>query len=84
MKIIRTNLLYRNSIRDSISKKPLTLEGIRKKALPKKQYLDTYTVKSGDTLLSISEKYNITVKELKDLNYFKNNIIYPNQILRIL
>ena len=37
-----------------------------------------YTVKRGDTLYSISKKYNITVNNLKKMNGFsKNSRIYP-------
>jgi LysM repeat protein len=39
------------------------------------------TVKKGDTLYSISEKYNLTVQELKEFNGLKNNTIYIGQKL---
>ncbi len=39
------------------------------------------TVKKGDTLYSISQKYNLTVRELKEFNGLKNNTIYIGQTL---
>lgn len=47
---------------------------------PEKKY---YTVKSGDTLSAIANKYNTTVNKLVELNNIKNpNLIYPNQKIR--
>ena len=39
------------------------------------------TVKKGDTLYSLSKKYNLTVQELKSFNGLKNNTIYIGQKL---
>jgi murein DD-endopeptidase MepM/ murein hydrolase activator NlpD len=39
------------------------------------------TVKKGDTLYSLSKKYNLTVQELKNFNGLKNNTIYIGQKL---
>lgn len=46
---------------------------------------DTYLVKSGDTLGTIAERYNTTVKELLRLNpqILNPRIIYVNQVLRL-
>ncbi|MFD1614895.1 glucosaminidase domain-containing protein [Gelatiniphilus marinus] len=41
----------------------------------------TYTVVKGDTLYSISRKYNITVKELQKINGLNNNTISIGQAL---
>lgn len=44
----------------------------------------TYTVKPGDTLSQIAQRYNTTVKSLAEKNNIKNvNLIYPNQVLKI-
>lgn len=42
-----------------------------------------YIVKKGDSLWSISKKYNISVDELKNYNNLKTNIININQVLKI-
>ncbi len=43
-----------------------------------------YTVKSGDTLSEIAEKYNTTVSKIVKDNNIKNpNLIYPGQKLKI-
>ena len=42
-----------------------------------------YTVKQGDTLYKIATKYNTTPQKIIDLNYLKNTIITPGQVLRI-
>jgi membrane-bound lytic murein transglycosylase D len=47
---------------------------------PASQY---YTIKSGDTLFSISSKYNLSVAQLKKVNNLKDEIIYPGSKLEI-
>lgn len=42
-----------------------------------------YTIKSGDTLFSISSKYNLSVAQLKKVNNLKDEIIYPGSKLEI-
>jgi LysM repeat protein len=42
-----------------------------------------YTVKAGDTLYSIAQKYNTTVGKIVDLNYLKTNDLKIGQVLRI-
>lgn len=42
-----------------------------------------YTVKRGDTLYSIAQKYNTTPQKIIDLNYLKNTNLQIGQVLRI-
>lgn len=44
---------------------------------------DTYTVERGDSLYSISQKFNTTVNALKEANNLTSNILSVGQILRI-
>ncbi len=45
--------------------------------------LDTYTVKAGDTLYSIANKYGFSVNELKELNNLTSNILSIGQVLNV-
>ena len=48
------------------------------------QAVQTYTVKSGDTLSGIANKYGTTYQELAKKNGISNpNLIYPGQIIKI-
>ena len=42
----------------------------------------THTVRSGESLWSISHHYGITVSKLKSLNGLSSNLIFPNQVLK--
>lgn len=44
---------------------------------------ETHTVKKGDTLYSISKKYNLTVKELQEINGLKDSNISIGQVLKV-
>lgn len=43
----------------------------------------TYTIKSGDTLYSIANKYNTTVSEIMDYNNLKTNLLSIGQQIKI-
>lgn len=43
----------------------------------------THTVKTGDTLWSISQEYSMSIEELQQLNDRQSTIIYPNEKLTV-
>jgi len=43
----------------------------------------TYKVKSGDSLIKIAKRHNMTVKKLKNINNLHSDIIKLNQVLRV-
>ncbi|MDX8343151.1 LysM peptidoglycan-binding domain-containing protein [Rossellomorea sp. YZS02] len=43
----------------------------------------THKVESGESLWSISKKYNTNVNDLKALNNLSKDVIFPNQVLKI-
>ena len=45
--------------------------------------LDTYTIKSGDTLYGIANKYGLTVNELKELNNLTSDLLSIGQVLNV-
>lgn len=49
-----------------------------------RQYTKTYIVQRGDTLTSISRKFDISVDRLAEINNIQDiNLIYPGQVLKI-
>lgn len=43
----------------------------------------THTVKEGENLTLISEKYGVTLKQLRDWNDIDNDVIIPGQVLNV-
>ncbi|UXV30309.1 LysM peptidoglycan-binding domain-containing protein [Mammaliicoccus sciuri] len=43
----------------------------------------THTVKSGDTLGSISQQFGTSVSAIKAENGLKSNLIFPNQVIKV-
>ena len=43
----------------------------------------THKVSAGETLWRISHNNNVSVADLKKWNNLRNNIIYPNQVLKL-
>ncbi|MBI0577971.1 LysM peptidoglycan-binding domain-containing protein [Neobacillus cucumis] len=43
----------------------------------------TYTVKSGDALIKIANKYDVSVGDIKLWNGLDSTIIYPGQVLKV-
>ena len=50
---------------------------------PRVKSNETYTVKKGDTLWAISQKYGMSVAELKELNNLSSDLIYIGQVLQV-
>jgi hypothetical protein len=59
----------------------LTWEGSKLSSNPAD--IETYTVLRGDSLWSISKKFDVTVDEIKKWNGLKSDTIYVGQILKI-
>ena len=71
-------------------KKPLKSqkESKQKKIKSKKsknndENLKQYIVKKGDTLYSISKKHNVSVNDIKKINFLKDNEISVGQIIKL-
>jgi len=61
-----------------------TITNENSKSATSRQYIKTYIVRSGDTLSSIAQRFNTSVRELVQLNDISNpNLIYPGQVLKI-
>jgi len=75
------NICYRDGLRAQASIKTEKISAVK----PVSNKSDTtYTVKKGDTLSEIAQKYNTTVKALQSLNNIKDpNKIYVGQKLKI-
>ena len=54
-----------------------------KKSTKKEQYQIIHQVEKGDTLFSISKKYNVEIQTIIDENDIKNKTIYMGQKIRI-
>lgn len=55
----------------------------KEKAKTKEQECITYTVKSGDTLGKIAQRYHVKISDLKKWNKLKGDLIRENQKLKI-
>jgi len=42
-----------------------------------------YKVKQGDTLSSISKKFNVSIQEIKKANHLRQSVLKANQVIRI-
>ena len=82
-----TSPTYINTIMSIINSNNLTqydvVENVNNYVDNSKNYIE-YTVKSGDTLSEIAQKYNTTYQKIAQDNNISNpNLIYPNQKLKI-
>ena len=66
--------------------KVINHKGVTKTISPKTSSSEstrTYTVKSGDTLYFIAEKFNSSIEAIKKVNRLKSNTIFPGQKIKI-
>lgn len=68
---------------EAVIKSILEYKGIPYTAPNTTSSSSTYTVKAGDTLYKIAQKYNTTVDQLKTLNNLSNNNLAIGQILNL-
>lgn len=53
-------------------------------AKPKEEHTTTYTIKTGDTLSAIAEKYKTTYQHLAEINGITDpNLIYAGQVIKV-
>jgi LysM repeat protein len=80
IRIIETYKLYEF---DKVKKKDFKVQKKEKKSLKivkRKNKIDAYyEVKKGDTLYSLSRKFNTTVAKLKEINGLKSNTLSIGQ-----
>jgi peptidoglycan endopeptidase LytE len=48
-----------------------------------KKKVATYTVKSGDNLTAIAEKYDVSVTDIKEWNSLESDVIHEGQVLKL-
>jgi len=60
-----------------------TTDNVKQKTITPKPKTKTHTVKSGETLFEIAEKYHCTVRELKNWNNKNNNKLSLGEKLKI-
>ncbi|EME75409.1 GH25 family lysozyme [Bacillus sonorensis] len=79
------NICYRDGLKAKVSGKTEKTPNVKPVSNKKPVKTETvYTVKKGDTLSEIAQKYNMTVKALQSLNNIKDpNKIYVGQKLKI-
>lgn len=73
----------KSSSRKSYSRKTSVSSKTSSKSKKKKERSESHTVKSGDTLSEIAEKYNTTVSKLKKLNNIKGNTIQSGKKIKV-
>ncbi len=82
----KTKRKYQLDGNTSSSTSPLTISAVKKKISHGKQKKNDavyYSVKNGDSLWTISRKFNISMAEIKKLNSLKSNLLKPGSTLRI-
>ncbi|MDX5321486.1 MAG: LysM peptidoglycan-binding domain-containing protein, partial [Bacteroidota bacterium] len=57
--------------------------GGMKKEVPTNELPSTHKVEAGDTLYSLSRKYQISIEQLKELNGLVSNALSIGQVLKL-
>jgi peptidoglycan DL-endopeptidase LytE len=79
---LKSDLIYPNQML-KISSSSTTHKPDNSKPSAPQQNAKTYTIISGDTLIGIANKHNITLAELKSWNNISSHLIYPGQVLKV-
>lgn len=75
---VDTNYMYRDLISEIANKTVTTV------VKPVEQVQNTYTVKAGDTLSAIAQKFGTTYQHLAQINNIANpNLIHVGQVLKV-
>jgi LysM repeat protein len=76
---LKSDVIQEGQVLKLYSDKKVTTE----KETVKKTRKTTYTVKAGDNLTQIADKYDVTVSEIKDWNDLKSDVIQEGQVLKL-
>lgn len=68
---------------NNLTTNALSINQVLKLPIYNENTVDTYTVKSGDTLYSIANKFGLTVNELKSINNLSTNLLSIGQVLKL-
>ena len=68
---------------NNLSTNALSINQVLKLPSAEKEKSDTYTVKAGDTLYGIANKYGLTVNELKSINNLSTSALSIGQVLNL-
>lgn len=61
----------------------LNVHATRRTSSRKSNCKNCYTVRPGDTLWEIANRYNLSVRQLKKMNKLYSNRLHPGQVLRV-
>ena len=76
---LKSDVIYEGQILKLYSDKSTSKEKDVKKSSKK----STYTVKAGDNLTQIADKFDVTVSDIKEWNDLKSDVIQEGQVLKL-
>jgi membrane-bound lytic murein transglycosylase D len=76
---LESDVIYEGQVLKLYSDKKMTKEKEVKKTSKK----TTYTVKAGDNLTQIADKFDVTVSDIKEWNDLKSDVIQEGQVLKL-